>query len=77
MKRFPLWVRQAVLDFIIGGVAALVALNIAIPHSLTELHAQALVLAVAILKALFGVAEGVIKAHSAEELAWLKSILGL
>lgn len=75
VTRVPLWFRQAILDFVVGGAVAIIGLNLTIPGSLDQARAQALVIAVAVLKALAGVAEGVIRSHSADIIGWLKGLL--
>lgn len=47
----PLWVRRALVDGIETAVAAVAALSLVVPNSLTEAKAQALILGVAVAAA--------------------------
>ena len=68
----PEFVKKFVTDFLEGGLAALLALNVAIPSNLDEVRALGLSIAVALLHALISAA----RREAPDALAWFLSKIG-
>lgn len=68
----PPFVRQFLFEALQGALFAVVALNLAIPGSLSELKSQALIVALAVIRVVAGVATRTIPAFLAYVLSSLR-----
>lgn len=72
MNSIPLWVRRAFIDAIESSVAAIGALSIIVPNSLTEAKAQALIIGIAIMAATVAAFRRAVLSHG---LDWVREKL--
>jgi hypothetical protein len=72
-QSLPLWVRKFIVDFGEGAVSAVLVLNIAIPSTLGEAKAQAVIVGAAVAGALVAA----VRRAAPDVLAYLRSKLGV
>lgn len=72
-QSLPLWVRKFLVDFVEGAAAAVLVLNIAIPSTLGEVKAQAVVVGAAVAGALVSA----VRRAAPDVLAYVRERLGV
>jgi len=73
LQSLPLWVRKAIIDFVEGAVTAVLVLNIAIPSTLGEAKAQAVIIGAAVGGALIAA----VRRAAPDVLLYVRSKLGV